>query len=76
MTVREGSYIKTGDPMYTASDLSRLWLVVTVYESELGLIETSMDVTATTTAFPGTEFKGQIALINHSIAQQARAAEI
>ena len=76
MTVHEGSYVKTGDPMYTISDLSRLWLIVTVYEFELGLIESGMQVVATTPAFPGAEFKGRITVINHNIAQQARAAEI
>jgi multidrug efflux pump subunit AcrA (membrane-fusion protein) len=76
MTVHEGGYVKTGDPMYTVSDLSRLWLIVTVYEFELGLIEPDMQVVATTPVFPGAEFKGRITLINHNIAQQARAAEI
>lgn len=76
MTVHEGSYVKTGDPMYTISDLSRLWLIVTIYEFELGLIEPGMQVVATTPVFPGAEFKGRIALINHNIAPQARAAEI
>ena len=76
MTVHEGSYVKIGDPMYTIADLSRLWLIVTVYEFELGLIEPGMQVVATTPAFPGTEFKGRIAVINHHIARKARAAEI
>jgi Cu(I)/Ag(I) efflux system membrane fusion protein len=76
MTVREGGYVKTGDPMYTISDLSRLWLIVTVYEFELGLIEIGMQVVATTPAYPGDEFKGRITVINHNIARKARAAEI
>ena len=39
LEANQGSYVKTGDPIYTIADLSRLWLIVTIYEFELGLIE-------------------------------------
>ena len=67
MAVREGSYIKTGEPMYTISDLSKLWLIVAIYEFELGLIEPGMEVVATSPALPGAEFKGRITVISHSL---------
>lgn len=76
LDANQGSYVKTGDPMYTIADLSRLWLIVTIYEFELGLIQPGMRVVATSLALPDDEFHGRITLINHKIEQHARAAEI
>lgn len=76
LDVQQGSYVKTGDRMYTIADLSRLRLIATIYEFELALIELGMNVVATSQALPGTEFEGTITLINHKIEQHSRAAEI
>ena len=34
LAAREGDYLKTGDPIATVSDLSRLWLDLEAYESQ------------------------------------------
>ncbi len=74
--VQQGGYVKTGDPMYTIAHLSRLWLIVTIYEFELGLIEPGMRVVATSPALPDDAFEGTITLTNHKIGEHARVAEI
>jgi len=74
--VKEGDYVKTGMPLYTVVDLSSLWLIATVYEPELGLIQPGMNVVATTTTYPGEDFPGVVSVINHHIDPKARSAEL
>lgn len=74
--VRLGAYVKEGDPLYTIVDLSKLWLIVEVYESELPFITPGQKVTATTAAVPGTVFTGTVELVNHHINSKTRTAQV
>jgi Cu(I)/Ag(I) efflux system membrane fusion protein len=75
-TLKQGDYVKTGDPLYTIVDLTHLWLIVTIYEPELSLVSPGMKVVATTPAYAGEEFHGEVTLINHHINKRARSAEL
>ncbi len=74
--VRLGAYVKEGDPLYTIVDLSKLWLIVEVYESELPFIAPGQRVTATTAAVPGRIFTGTVELVNHLINSKTRTAQV
>lgn len=74
--IKEGDYVKTGQMLYSVVDLSTLWLIVTIYEPELGLIQPGMKVVATTTAYPGEEFVGSVTLVNHQVNKRARSVEL
>ena len=56
----EGMYVDTGTPIYTVADLSRLWVKLDAYESDLPWIRYGQEVEFTTEAYPGEVFKGRI----------------
>ncbi len=56
----EGMYVDTGTPIYTLADLSRLWVKLDAYESDLPWIRYGQEVEFTTEAYPGEVFKGRI----------------
>ena len=74
--VRLGDYVKEGDPLYTIVDLSELWLIIDVYESELPFVKPGQEVTATTPAVPGKVFTGIVELVNHHIDPNTRTAQV
>jgi Cu(I)/Ag(I) efflux system membrane fusion protein len=58
--VTEGMYVNTGTPIYTLADLSRLWVMLDAYESDLPWIRYGQEVEFSTEAYPGQVFKGKI----------------
>ena len=73
--INQGQYIKEGDSLYTLVDLSELWLIVDIYESDLTHLATGQRVTASTPAVPNEQFTGSITLINHHVDPQTRTAK-
>ncbi len=73
--VNEGQYVKEGDALYTVVDLSELWLIADIYESDLPFATPGLRVTATTPAIPETVFEGELTLINHHVDPKTRAAK-
>jgi Cu(I)/Ag(I) efflux system membrane fusion protein len=59
----EGMYVETGTEIYTVADLSRLWVKLDAYESDLPWIRYGQEVEFTTEAYPGQVFKGRISFI-------------
>jgi Cu(I)/Ag(I) efflux system membrane fusion protein len=74
--VQLGSYVKTGDVLFTIVDHSRVWLNLEVYESELVFMREDLPVTFTIEALPGKTFTGKIAYIDHLIDAQRRIARV
>lgn len=74
--VINGDYIKEGDSLYTVVDLSQLWLMADVYESELPFISKGQPIVATTHAVPNIQFNGTVSLINHHIDPKTRTARV
>jgi membrane fusion protein, copper/silver efflux system len=62
--VSEGSYVKTGDRMYTIADLSHVWAKLDVYESDLALIQMGQPVTLTSASAPGLSTRGQVSFVD------------
>jgi len=59
----EGMYVDTGTIIYTIADLSRLWVKLDAYESDLPWIRYGQKIEFTTQAYPGEIFKGTISFI-------------
>ena len=76
LAAREGDYLKTGDPIATVSDLSRLWLDLEAYESQLAMLRWGLPVTFTVEAHPGEEFEGQISFIEPIVDERTRTAAV
>jgi len=62
--VMEGMYAKTGDALYEIADLTQVWLLLDVYESDLPWIQPFQKVSLISQALPGEQFLGQIAFVD------------
>ncbi len=76
LAVREGDYLKTGDPIATIADLSRLWLDLEAFESQLSMLRWGQLVTFTVEAHPGEVFQGRISFIEPFVDERTRTAAV
>jgi len=72
----EGMYVQTGSPIYTISDLSRLWVMMDAYESDLTWLRFGQTVEFTTEAWPGEVFTGRISFINPLLNDATRTIRV
>lgn len=62
--VEEGMYVKTGTRIYSVADLSRLWVILEAYESDLPWLGLGQPVEFTSPSFPGETFSASITFID------------
>jgi len=74
--VKEGAYIKTGSPIYTVADLSRVWIILDAYESDLAWLRYGQDVEFEVEAYPGESFNGRIVFIDPTLNPQTRTVKV
>jgi len=72
----EGMYVNTGTPIYTIADLSRVWVKLDAYESDLSWIRFGQRVDFETEAYPGETFAGRIAFIDPVLNEQTRTVKV
>jgi len=72
----EGMYVVTGTPIYTVADLSRLWVKLDAYESDLPWIRYGQEVEFTTEAYPGEAFSGKISFIDPMLDAKTRTVKL
>ena len=72
----EGMYVDTGMPIYTVADLSRLWVKLDAYESDLVWIRYGQEVEIITEAYPGEIFKGKITFIDPILNDKTRTVKL
>jgi Cu(I)/Ag(I) efflux system membrane fusion protein len=73
---QEGGYVKTGDRIYTVADLSKVWVQLEAYESDLPWLRYGQNVTFTTEAWPGETFEGTIAFIDPVLNAATRTVNV
>jgi Cu(I)/Ag(I) efflux system membrane fusion protein len=61
--VTEGSYVSTGQMLFTIADLSVVWVELSAYESDLPWLSEGQPVEFATTAFPGRTFTGTLSFV-------------
>lgn len=76
LAAREGDYVETGAPIATVADLSRLWLDLEAYESQLPLLRWGQPVTFTVEAHPGKTLEGRVSFIEPIVNEQTRTAAV
>lgn len=74
--VKEGDYVKTGEPLFRIVDLGMLWLKLEAYESDLPWLRYGQTVKFNVEAYPGEEFAGQIAFIEPTLDRQTRTVAV
>ncbi|NNF07051.1 MAG: efflux RND transporter periplasmic adaptor subunit [Candidatus Eisenbacteria bacterium] len=72
----EGSYVKTGQTIYTLANLSSLWLQLDVYESDLGWMQRGQTVRFVSDAYPGEFFKGKVAFIDPVLNPKSQSVKV
>ena len=72
----EGLYVKTGTRIYTIADLSRVWVKLDAYESDLIWIRKGQEVAFQTEAYPGEIFTGRVAFIYTFLNPKTRTVKV
>ncbi|MHC5119654.1 MAG: efflux RND transporter periplasmic adaptor subunit, partial [Planctomycetota bacterium] len=72
----EGAYVKTGTPIYTIADLSKLWVLLDAYESDLAWVQYGQAVEFSTPSLPGEVFTGRISFISPVLNDQTRSVKV
>jgi Cu(I)/Ag(I) efflux system membrane fusion protein len=73
--VVEGMKLDAGAMPYEIVDLSSVWVLVDVYESELRFIKDGMKATLTLSAFPNREFEGKVVFLDPLLDPQTRTVK-
>jgi Cu(I)/Ag(I) efflux system membrane fusion protein len=74
--VLEGMYVQTGTRIYTIADLSRVWLMLEAYESDLPWVKMGQQVEFQTDAQPGEIFKGVVVYIDPLVNEKTRTINV
>jgi Cu(I)/Ag(I) efflux system membrane fusion protein len=72
----EGMYVNTGTRIYTIADLSRVWLLLDAYESDVPWIRYGQEVEFQTETYPGDVFKGKIAFVDPILNEKTRTIKV
>lgn len=73
--VNLGDYIKQGEALYEIADLSKVWVLFDVYESDMTWINKGDAVIYTVQSIPGKTFQGRISYIDPVIDPKTRVAK-
>jgi len=71
-----GMYVKTGTPIYTVADLSRVWVILDAYESDLVWLKEGQNIDFTVEAVPGRRFQGTIIFIDPVLNDRTRTTMV
>jgi Cu(I)/Ag(I) efflux system membrane fusion protein len=74
--VVEGMKVDAGAMLYEITDLSTVWVLADVYESELRFVEEGIPATLSLNAFPNREFRGKALFIDPLLDPQTRTVKV
>jgi multidrug efflux pump subunit AcrA (membrane-fusion protein) len=74
--VVQGMRVMPADTIFEIADLSRVWVLADVYESELRSVRLGMAATMTLTYQPGREWRGQVSYIAPTVNPTTRTIEV
>lgn len=72
----EGMYVQTGTRIYTIADLSKLWIKLDAYESDLVWLRYGQSVEIVAEAYPGEVFHARIAFIAPVLNPRTRTVKV
>lgn len=75
MMVSSGDYIQRGQAVYELTDLSKVWVLFDVYESDLPWVKRGATVDYTISSLPGETFTGTVDYIDPVIDSRSRIAK-
>lgn len=72
--VELGDYVERGMSLYEIADLSKLWVLFDVYESQMAWVKEGSKISFTVNSLPGETFEGTISFIDPLLNAQTRVA--
>lgn len=72
----EGMYVEEGTRIYTIADLSKVWVLLDAYESDLAWLRHGQDVEFRVGAYPGETFHARIAFIDPVLDDRTRTVKV
>jgi cobalt-zinc-cadmium efflux system membrane fusion protein len=69
-----GELVTPEDKPYTIADLTTLWILLDIYEKDLGRVSVGKDVQVRVDAYPDEAFSGQIVYLSHVLDESTRTA--
>ena len=73
--VNVGDYVERGQPIYEIADLSRVWVLFDIYESDMEWVNSGDKVEYTVASLPGKTFTGTITFLDPVINPTTRVAK-
>lgn len=73
---KEGMYVKTGTPIYTVADLTKVWVRLDAYESDIPWIRYGQEVEIRTEAYGDRTFTGWISFIDPVLDPETRTVKV
>ena len=74
--VYEGMYVNEGTRLFTIADLSNLWLMMDVYESDIRWLRVGDRIEFETGTYPGERFKATITFIDPFVNKRTRTVKV
>jgi Cu(I)/Ag(I) efflux system membrane fusion protein len=71
-----GQRVDAGDELYRIADLTRVWVIADVAESDIGSIHTGQRATVTVRAYPNQSIEGEVTLVYHEMKPETRTGRV
>ncbi len=72
----EGKYVKTGEQIYTITDLSKVWLILDAYEKDLPWLAYGQELTYQVAGLPGRTYSAHISYIDPLVDPLTRSVTV
>ncbi|MEQ6120264.1 efflux RND transporter periplasmic adaptor subunit [Reichenbachiella sp. MALMAid0571] len=73
--VAQGDHVQMGDILFELANLSNVWLMLDVYESDIQWVNPGDQIQFTVASFPGKSFEGKISYLDPFIDPKSRVAK-
>jgi cobalt-zinc-cadmium efflux system membrane fusion protein len=75
-SITPGTAVTVGSPLFVVADLTGLWAVAEIDETELPLVEAGRDVEIRVAAYPGDTFEGRITFVADTVNPKTRRVTV
>jgi RND family efflux transporter MFP subunit len=75
-TVNPGEVVAMGKELFRVADLSSIWVIGQVYETDFANVHVRTPAVITTAAYPGRTFTGRVSYIDPRVDPQTRTAQV
>lgn len=74
--VVKGQNVMPGMPLYKIADLSKVWVVANVYQSDLAVVKPGAQADIELSYLPGKSFKGKVTFVSPVLNPESKTAEV